>query len=151
MLTDTGVKPFSKFFLFSSAAILTITGTAKILSAWGDSKILTVGDPVTGIPFGGLITTVGLVEIAIALTCLLCKRQAVSLGFVAWFSTNVVAYRVGLWGTGWKKPCNCLGNLTDVVHISPQTADSIMKVLLVYLLLGSYHFLIPAIRHKRIF
>jgi hypothetical protein len=38
----------------------------------------------------------------------------------------------------WHRPCNCLGNLTDALHISPQTADNIMKLLLAYLLIGSY-------------
>ena len=46
--------------------------------------------------------------------------------------------RFGLWWMGWHKPCNCLGNLTDALHLSPQTADNIMKVVLAYLLIGSY-------------
>jgi hypothetical protein len=51
-------------------------------------------------------------------------------------------YRLGLWWMDWKKPCSCLGNLTDALHISPQTADNITKVLLAYLLIGSYGLLL---------
>jgi hypothetical protein len=36
------------------------------------------------------------------------------------------------------KPCKCLGNLTDAIHIPPQTAESVMKITLAYLLVGSY-------------
>ncbi|MBI3849679.1 MAG: hypothetical protein HY298_05230 [Verrucomicrobia bacterium] len=32
----------------------------------------------------------------------------------------------------------CLGHLTDALHMSPQTADELMKVILAYLLIGSY-------------
>jgi hypothetical protein len=31
-----------------------------------------------------------------------------------------------------------MGNLTDALHISPQVADTAIKIILVYLLLGSY-------------
>jgi hypothetical protein len=34
--------------------------------------------------------------------------------------------------------CPCLGNLTDALHITPQTADTAMKIILTYLLIGSY-------------
>jgi len=41
---------------------------------------------------------------------------------------------------GWHRPCGCLGNLTDLdlLGISPHTADTIMKLVLAYLLVGSY-------------
>ena len=31
-----------------------------------------------------------------------------------------------------------MGNLTDALHIPPQTADTAMKIILAYLLIGSY-------------
>ncbi len=66
------------------------------------------------------------------------KRQTLALGLVAWMSTNFVVYRLGLWWMDWHRPCSCLGNLTDALHISPQLADNIMKWLLFFLLIGSY-------------
>jgi hypothetical protein len=70
------------------------------------------------------------------------KRQTPAPGLVAWMSTNFVVYRLGLWWLNWKSPCSCLGNLTAALHISPQAADNIMKVLLACLLIGSYGLLI---------
>jgi len=52
-------------------------------------------------------------------------------------ATNFVVYRVGLWWIGWHRPCGCLGNLTDLLGISPHTADTIMKLVLAYLLAGT--------------
>ncbi len=118
------------------------TGIAKVWSGLGNSKFLAVVDPIIGIKFGHLMLAVGVAEIAIALVCFFSNRQTLALGLVAWMSTNFVVYRLGLWWMDWHRPCNCLGNLTDALHLSPQTADNIMKVLLAYLLIGSYGLLV---------
>ena len=143
------INSFSKWFILGSGAILAITGIAKVWSGLGNSKFLAVVDPIIGIKFGQLMLAVGLAEMVIALVCLFSKRQTVALGLVAWISTGFVAYRFGLWWIGWHRPCNCLGNLTDALHISPQLADNIMKVVLAYLLIGSYGILIWQWRQGR--
>lgn len=128
----------TKYFVVSAGVILAITGIAKIWSGLGNSKFLAVVDPILGITFGHLMLIVGVAELAIALVCFFSKRQTLALSLVAWISTNFVIYRLGLWWMNWKKPCSCLGNLTDALHISPQVADNIMRVVLAYLLIGSY-------------
>ena len=135
---DFAVSQFGR----SAGAIMAITGIAKVWSGLGNSKFLAVVDPIIGIKFGQLMLAVGVAEIAIALVCFFSKRQTLALGLVAWMSTNFVVYRLGLWWMDWHRPCNCLGNLTDALHLSPQTADNIMKVLLAYLLIGSYGLLL---------
>lgn len=127
----------NRFKLFAGVCFV-VAGLAKVWSAFGNSKFLALVDPIIGIEFGQLMLVVGLAEIAIALVCWFGKRPTLTLGLVAWMSTNFVVYRLGLWWMGWKKPCSCLGNLTDALHISPQVADNIMKVVLAYLLIGSY-------------
>ncbi len=129
-------------FIFGAAIVLAFAGIAKIWTALGNSKFLAVVDPIFGIKFGQLLLVVGMAEITVALVCFFSKRQTLALGLVAWISTNFVLYRLGLWWMNWKSPCGCLGNLTDALHIRPETADNIMKVLLAYLLIGSYGLLI---------
>jgi len=131
-------NPFANRFILSTGAILAITGIAKIWSGLGNSKFLAVIDPIFGIKFGQLMLVVGAAEIVIAAICFFSKRQTLALGLVGWISTSFVVYRLGLWWIDWHRPCSCLGNLTDAIHISPQVADNIMKVLLAYLLIGSY-------------
>jgi len=128
----------AKWFVLSAGSILVITGIAKVWSGLGNSKLLAVLDPVIRIKFGLLMLGVGATETVIALVCFLSKRQTLALGLVAWISTNFVVYRLGLWWTDWHRPCSCMGNLTDALPISPQVADSLMKVVLGYLLVGSY-------------
>ncbi len=125
-------------FIKIAGAILAITGIAKIWSGLGDSSFLEISDPVLDIRFRYLIILVGVAEAFVSAICFFSKRQTLALGLVAWMSTSFVVYRLGLWWMDWKKPCSCLGGLTDALHISPQTADSIMKVLLAYLVIGSF-------------
>jgi hypothetical protein len=126
------------WFVRSATVILAVTGVAKVWTAFAPMKLLAVADPIMGISFGHLMLVVGVVELVIASICLFGKSQTLKLGLIAWLATNFVVYRFGLWWMGWHKPCSCLGNLTDALHISPQLADNIMKVILAYLLLGSY-------------
>lgn len=127
-----------KWFIRSAALILLVTGAAKVWAAFGNAKLLGVTDPIVGFKFWRLMMAVGLAEIVTALICIINWRPALSLGLMAWLSTNFVFYRIGLVWVGWHKPCSCLGNLTDALHIPPQTADTVMKIILAYLLLGSY-------------
>jgi hypothetical protein len=138
-----------KGFSASAVVFLIVTGAAKVWTAFGNVKLLTVADPIVGISFKHLMLVVGLAEIVIALVCFFSKRQTLALALVAWLATNFVVYRFSLSWIGWKKPCNCLGNLTDALHISPQAADNIMKVVLAYLLIGSYGLLIWQWREAR--
>ena len=126
------------WFIPSAATGLAITGAAKAWSAFAPSKLLAVADPITGLQFGHLMLAVGLLELVIAGICLFSNAQKLSLALIAWLATNFVVYRLGLWWMGWHKPCGCLGNMTDALHLSPQAADNIMKVIMAYLLVGSY-------------
>ncbi len=42
-----------------------------------------------------------------------------------------------------------MGSLADALHISPETADSIMKIALSYLLIGSFGFLLSEWRQRK--
>ena len=133
----------------SAAAILTVTGAAKVWTAFSDTKFIAVADPVTGIPFGRLMLAVGTIELIIAAVCLLIKSHKLSMALIAWLATGFLIYRVGLGWMDWKRPCGCMGNLTDALHIPPQTADTAMKIILAYLLIVSYSALFWLWRQQR--
>jgi len=127
-----------RFYLKFAGIFLLATAAAKLISANGDARVLQNQDPVFSIPFRYVFRFVGALELLIAAICFLSRRAGLQAGLVAWLSTNFVLYRIYLLWIGWHKPCSCLGNLTDALHISPQTADTVMKIILAYLLLGSY-------------
>lgn len=138
-----------EWFAHSVGVLLVTTGLAKAWSAIGPARALDVADPIIGIPFRHLLLAVGLLELFIAFFCLFTDKRQLSLLAVAWLSTNFVVYRLGLWWMGWHRPCGCMGNLTDLLHISPRAADNMMKVVLAYLLIGSYGLLLWQWRQRR--
>ena len=142
-------RSFPQYFILTVGAILGLTGIAKVWSGLGTAKVLSVADPITGITFGHLMLLVGMVEIVVALLCFFGKSLKLGVVLVAWLATSFLLYRFGLWWIGWNKPCSCLGNLTGALHIPPQTADTAMKMILAYLLIGSYASLFWLWRQRR--
>ena len=142
--TALSTQPTTKFlgfggwFVVSAALILALTGLAKCWTAFGQARILANADPFLGLSFGHLMLIVGVLELVIASTCFLAKSKKFKLALIALLATNFLVYRIGLLWIGWHKPCSCLGNLTDVLHIRPHVADAAMKIILAYLLIGSY-------------
>jgi hypothetical protein len=126
------------WFLRSSACILLLTGLAKLLTFTGKARILAIDDPIMGVTFAHLMFIAGLIELSIAISCMISKRHNLALFLIAWLATGLTLYRLGLWMVGWHRPCSCLGNLTDAIRVSPQVADNVMKGVLAYLLVGSY-------------
>ena len=141
--------PVTAGFVLSASVILMITGVAKVWSASSHTKVLAVVDPIIGITFGHLMWAVGVLELLIAWVCLSSKKYKFCLTLIAWLSTNILVYRCALGWVGWHKPCSCLGNLTDALHIPPEVADASMKIILAYLLIGSYAALFWLWRQKR--
>ena len=127
-----------RVFLLTAGMILAISGAAKVYSVFGSGKILEIADPVFGLKFKTLFLAVGLGEILVAILCLFDKHSKVALPIVASLATGFLMYRVGLWGMHWNHPCDCLGTLTETLYLSPEIADSLMKVMLGYLIMGSY-------------
>jgi hypothetical protein len=127
-----------RFFLYSAGALLLVTAAAKLVSAGGHAKVLFKQDPLLGLTFQQVFRIAGSVEVLVALVCLFGKRLVLRVGAVAWLVTSFLLYRAGLLWIGYEKPCTCLGNLSDALHISPETVDIAMKVVLAYLIFGSY-------------
>jgi len=127
-----------RYFRRSAAGLLLITGAAKIISAGGHARILEATDPVLSLTFREVFWMVGGLEVLVALYCWWGRRPVVAVGLVAWLASMFVIYRFGLVLVDYHRPCSCLGNLTDALPISPQSAATLLKIILGYLLLGGY-------------
>jgi hypothetical protein len=125
-------------FLKSAGVILFITGLAKLISGFDSARVLLLPDPILALPIHYLFASLGTTEVIVAIYCFWSKSALRRTATVAWLSTLFVGYRLELWKIGVKKPCPCLGSITGAIHLSPHTADTIMKVVLAYLVLGSF-------------
>jgi hypothetical protein len=126
------------WFLVSAGVLLLITAVGKLVASGGNAPVLLTIDPITGLAFGTMFFVVGLLELIIAHACFAWTDIGWRAGAVAWLSTCILVYRLCLVWVGYHKPCGCLGSFTQALHLSPETADTIMKIVLGYLLVGSY-------------
>ena len=132
-----GFPVISKIFVRAAGLSLLITALAKIYSATEQAPSLSVFDPVFGIPFRYLFASAGIIELSVALVCLLTRKWQWSLYLIASLATNLLLYRVALWSIGWALPCKCMGNMVEALRVAPETADLLMKFLLGGLFTGS--------------
>lgn len=137
-------RPFSNIadkwtsrFRLSAGVILLITSVAKIASAFGHARILGINDPILGISFRSLMLLSGGIELVISLMCLIAPNCRINLAAVAWIAAVFLSYHFGLWYIHWARPCPCLGNLTDLLRISPGLASLILTWIAIYLFVGA--------------
>ena len=138
-----------KLFNGSAGVLFLATAIAKLISACGTAAVLEIPDPILDISFRHLLWITGTSELIVALFCIFGNRTNFPAWLVAWFATNFLVYRITFILAGYKKPCPCLGNITDVLHISQKTADMAMKIILAYLLIGSYGILFHLWRKRK--
>jgi hypothetical protein len=133
----------------SASVVLLATGAAKILSGVGGAEVLDTFDPVTGFRFRSLFLGVGIIEFIIAATWLCGVSMTTQSALVASLGTGFLLYRLGLLLLGMHQPCGCLGTLTDGLGISAESADTGMKLVLGYLLMGGYLVLLSCLKKER--
>jgi len=130
------------FFIFSAGGILLAAALTRFAIAAGSQRVLTLPEPMLGIPLRYAVLIVGGLELAVALICLFGKREGLQLGWLAWLATNFIVYQTGLFWTQVHSQAICIGSLTDPLHIARGTTGSIIGLLPLYLILGSYATLI---------
>lgn len=138
-----------EWFVLSSGYILLLAGAAKVVSILGSARLLDQPDALTGIRLRVLLAVVGGVELVTGMVIVIARKRTIAVGLIAWMAGCFVSYRVGLWLVGGKKPCPCLGNLTDALRIPPDLADMLIRVVLAYLLVGSYAVLLSRLRQQK--
>lgn len=124
--------------MYSAISVYLVTGVLKLISAGGASSALNLLDPFFSLKFKHLFVLVGLLEITVALICVFYNSMFVKLQTLFWLTFLISFYRLSLFFINYHRPCNCLGTLTESLHISPDNADMLMKAILIYLLVGGF-------------
>lgn len=138
------------WFQFSAAAVLIITALLKIYSLQTGVRFHLLNDPV--FPFitnSQIMALSAILELCVAIILIRKIDRVFQFTALLGLSSIFLFYRLGLAWISPNEPCKCYGRATDWLHISPQTADTAIKVILAYLLLGSYASLFWLWRQRR--
>jgi hypothetical protein len=141
-------------FIAGAVLILVMTALAKALAASGEARVLARPDPLLGMLSNRQIMLIAVVLELLVIGLIMREMDRLrQVALIAWIGTVFLAYRLGLWWIGHEGACPCLGNVTYSIGLSPAMEDLGVKVLLGYLLLGSYSIvaleLVGRWKHKR--
>ncbi|MBI1178883.1 hypothetical protein GC207_15735 [bacterium] len=124
------------FFRFA-IVLLAFTFAAKIVSIFGQARILQTADPVTGISFRALMLIAAGMEAVVVVILLKSKLVLFKLALICALANCFILYRLFFWAIGSPHFCPCLGTLTDALGMSPGVVDWFLKGVVAYLWLGS--------------
>jgi hypothetical protein len=132
----------TRLFLMSAGWIFLLTAAIKFMSAMQEARVLGRPDPLLEfLSTRQLLALTALLEAGVAVVILWAGRAVAAsekLLLVLWLAMMFLLYRLGLWWIGHQGGCNCMGNAAQWLGASAATLDSAAKVLLAYLLLGSF-------------
>jgi hypothetical protein len=135
-------------FIDIAAALLTAMAVALILSNLASGTLMQPHDPILMISMRTFFWILGAGALGVALTCIFAENSRLKLALVLWFALNLVVYEFGFYWSGAHGARGYLGTLADTFGLSTGMADTILKVLFLYLLTGSFALLVWSWRQK---
>ena len=141
-------KLFKIYFRFVGLGLIIIS-LAKIAGSDREIAILRTYDPIFKILFRELLQIAATVELIVGFVCVLSNRT-VFLGFLTlWLAGLIAGYRFLLFAVGYRKPCQCLGSISDALRIPPEQADMLSIFLLTGSIIGSSFVILASTRSNR--
>jgi uncharacterized paraquat-inducible protein A len=129
---------WTRHFIHSTGAILLAAAITRFAILIGHDQVLAMPDPLLGIPLLYAVLGVGVVELAIALVCLLGQRTGWQLALLVWWATIGTGFAVGLLVTHCHWQITCLGGLTDPFQLHHGLVGQAMNAVPVYFVAGSF-------------
>jgi hypothetical protein len=124
-------------FILSAGGILLSAALIRFVIIISGGQFLALADPVFGIPLRYSVLLVGILELVVAMICLLARKPNLQLGCVGWLSLNYFAFWVGLAFMGCHFQGTCVGSLSDPLRLGRGISSAVLNVLSSYLLAGS--------------
>ena len=109
------------------------------ISIWAGTGLIHPHDPIFTISITKLFWVVGALESLVALICIFRKHVSLPITLVLWLALNFTLYQICLWVTGVSGGFKgYLGDVSAAFGISYRSADLMLKILFLYLLIGSF-------------
>jgi hypothetical protein len=121
----------------------------KLYSTSGSAKILDLPEALLPMTNRHAMLLTGLLELLTSLGLIFGKQNIPKLISIAWLGSNFVLYRAASLLLVVGKPCPCLGSMTEKIPVSPLLMELVLRSVVIYLILGSFLFLIGLRRAHR--
>ncbi len=130
------LEDVSRRYLWACTCTLGLTGLLKLISAFGHAGILEVADPLFGIQTRSVLSTIGIIEIFIAITLRRLQNKRSALCLASWTWINFLLYRSFLIFTGTGATCPCLGTWVDWLGVRASVVNDTLMVISISMSLG---------------
>ena len=127
-----------RLFVSSASVLLLAAALALFISVWAGRGLIHPHEPLLGMSLPLFSWIIGGFELVFGLICLFGKKSILQATLVLWLAANLVAYLAGIsWMGGSVGFKGYLGDVSAAFGISADTADMMLKTLVLYLLAGS--------------
>jgi len=107
--------------------ILLVTGSAKLVSVFGDAQLLDSHDGlIYFMNYRQLFIAVGIIEVLSAFYVFLGRNETVAFGLICGLAFCFLTYRLCLNLLKIGGQCRCLGNLSDALGLSPRVTSILL-------------------------
>lgn len=141
-----------RVYYVSIAIILVMASLLKLLAVDGSQALLNEPDLVFNVPNRLLLKGTALIELAVGIFLIGKADKKHKALVVAWLATSFLIYRIGIFAVSdGRGRCACLGSLTDSIPVTPDQAEMLAKLVVAYMIIGSYGILWRMHVQKRAF
>ncbi len=128
----------TRCFIDSAAALLAAMAAALAICNFTNTGLVQPHDPLLMISMRNTFWIIGAIELFVALVCLFGKHLKFNAILVLWLAMNLFVYQIGfLWSGNHRGLGAYLGSLANTFGIASSTAYLILKIVALYLLIGS--------------
>ena len=127
-----------KSFILCAGGVLLMGALTRFLIATGNLQVMSLPDPLLGIPLRYTVLAVGTFELVVALICLFSKRIGLQIGWLAWLGTNYIVVWIGLLAMHVHPQTTGIGIFTDPLQIHRGMIGYVLTFVPFCLALGSY-------------
>jgi DNA-directed RNA polymerase subunit RPC12/RpoP len=112
--------------------------TRFLIAACNNMQVLSLPDPLLGIPLRYTVLAVGAFELVVALICLFGRHVGLQIGWLVWLGTNYIVVWIGLLATHIHPQTTGIGIFTDPLQIHRGMFGCVFAFVPFCLGLGSY-------------
>ncbi len=127
-----------RHFVLSAGGILLAAALSRFLIAAGNAQVLSMPEPLLGIPLRYAVLFVGSLELSAALICLFGRQLGYQIMWLAWLSTNFIFLWIVLFYLHCPPQGTCIGSLTEPLFFGQRAWEYGFAFIPCCLALGSY-------------
>lgn len=132
-----------RLFVASAGIILLSVSLIKLISSFGNGKLLSYVDPITQMRFRHELLAIGTIELLAAAYLLLSHNERAKLWLLLWFAVNILEYRI-ISDLLQVQACPCLGTVGGLLPFSKPQIDSLLRIVTLYLFGGATFFILSS-------